>query len=535
MGKRLVSAGWLTSAGIAVVLATAAAAATGASAKASGVAQTPLRFRVASEPVTLDWNFADSSAETYIVLSLMEGLVEEGPDLEPRPSLASRWEVSPDGLKYTFVLRDGVKWSDGKKLRAQDFVDSWIRLIHPKSHTPYSSFLDDVVGAQEFAAGKTTDASKVGVKALDDSRLEVRLRRRVPYFLHLPTFWVLYPIRADLIRKNGADWAKPGKIATLGPYRLKAWTKGKAISLERNPAYSGAAPAIESVVMEIEPDQKKARDAFGAGKLDFLLEAMTEDLMKAREPAAGQRVVQFDYLATFYLGFSTKKEPLSRPDLRRAIAGAIERVAIPAAMQGGQQVATSFVPPGLGGYTPPAPLVLSAFEQRGLLERSGFPEGRGIPRLSLWVRRVPGAEELGALIARSLQTKLGIGVDVHVCDYKELQTAISEKKADLFVRHWGADFPDAFNFLSVFQSGNGNNHTGWANVAYDQWMEKAREAGDAKSRLDAYAQAEALLLNDQAVIVPLFRRKNAVVLGPRVERFSLSPLNYLFLKDLSLK
>jgi oligopeptide transport system substrate-binding protein len=194
-----------------------------------------LRFRLSGDPATLDWNLAQTSFETHVIMNLMEGLVEEGADLKPRPALAESWIVSPDGLAYTFKLKAGVKWSDGRALRAQDFVDSWLRLLSPKAGSGYASFLYDVENAEAYHSGKLKDPSKVGVKAVGDATFQVRLRRRVPYFLHIPTFWVTFPVRLDLIRKHGSAWATPGKIATLGPFLLKEWKKGKSIVLERNP------------------------------------------------------------------------------------------------------------------------------------------------------------------------------------------------------------------------------------------------------------------------------------------------------------
>jgi oligopeptide transport system substrate-binding protein len=494
----------------------------------------PLRFRMALDPETLDWNFARSSSETYVIMNLMEGLVEEGSNLKPLPALAESWEITPDGLTYTFKLRRGVKWSDGRGLRAQDFVDSWLRLLSPSSHSDYASFLFDVEGAEDFHAGRSKDAGKVGVVAVGEGTFRVKLRRRVPYFLHIPSFWVTFPIRLDRVKKHGASWASPAKIATLGPYLLKYWKKGRSITLERNDKYFGKAASIDRVEISIEADERKAREAFAAGSLDLLLGATTEDLLQAR--AGGRvRVEQYPYLATYYLGFDVRRPSVSAAGMRRALASAIDRAAIPAAMQGGEQVASSFVPDGMEGYSPSAYEPMNLFEARGELAKAGHVDGQGMPKLSLWVERMDGAEALAGLITRGLREKLGVVAEAQLATPAEITAAVRAGKVDLFVRHWGADYPEPSSFLDVFRGGSGNNSTGWRNAEYDASLSRAGDVVDEKQRVTAYLEAEHRLVTRESVVVPLFRRRNTVLIGTRVKGFAISPLNYLFLKDVTLR
>jgi oligopeptide transport system substrate-binding protein len=494
----------------------------------------PVRFRLDGDPATLDWNLAQSSFETHVIMNLMEGLTEEGADLKPNPALASHWDVSPDGLTYKFYLKPGVYWSDGRALKASDFVDSWLRLLNPRTHAGYANYLFDIENAEGYHTGKVKDAYKVGVKALNDSELVVKLRHRVPYFLHIPSFWVTFPIRSDLLFKYGKDWATPGKIATLGPYLLGEWIKGKSLRLDRNPTYSSILPVAKAEAV-IEPDEKKARMLFEGGKLDFMQNATTEDLLKTRSPQSGVRVVQFPYLATYYLGFNTRHGVTKDPELRKALGAAIDRYALPSVLQGGQLVATSFVPPGLDGYNPPVYQPMSLYDARGALTRAGFAEGRGFPKLSLWVEKMDSAQELASFIVKSLRDKLGVAAEAHIGSPAEFEKAMSSGKVDLFVRHWGADYPEPSNYLEVFTTESGSNLTGWKSGEFDQILERARAAGDPKSRVDSYLQAEFLLVEKDNVITPLFYRRNTVLLGPRIKDFSISPLNYLFLKNVSVK
>ena len=515
-----------------------ASLAVGQSVWANEESQAVLRFRLTAEPATLDWNLAHTSHETHVIMNLMEGLIEYGPDLTPVPALAERWEISPDGKTYHFYLRSGVQWSDGRVLRAQDFVDSWLRLLSPKTRSSYANFLFDVENAKEFHDGKMTQASKVGVRAIDDKHLEVKLTRRVPYFIHLPTFWVTFPIRLDLIAKYRTSWAEPRKLVTLGPYLLKSWKKGSAIRLEQNPVYYKKAgfhgPVSVDAVIELK--DASARDRFSRGEFDFLLDPTTEDLLMARQnPGSGLHAEQYPYLATFYLGMNTKSRELNKALIRRALSAGIEREGIPALLQGGQTVAKSWLPPGIPGHSSDRKSEMTLLDAKAILAKEGYVEGKGFPRLTLLVEKFDGAEALAEYIKKSFFENLGIKVEPKIGSPKSHQAALKKGAFTLFVGHWGADYPDPANFFEVFSSGSGTNYSGWSDSEFDALMEKGRSTSDQDARLAAYARAEKILLDSDAVIVPLFYKKNTVLLGKRVKSFEISPLNYFFLKKLVMQ
>ena len=494
-----------------------------------------LRFRLNAEPATLDWSLARSSHETYLIMNLMEGLVAESAELQPQPALAQSWEVSPDGKTYTFQIRPGVKWSDGRILKAQDFVDSWSRLLDPKTGSSYASFLFALENAEAFHAGKKK-FSEVGVKALTDGKLQLKLTQPVPYFLHLLSFWVTFPIRSDLLKKYGKTWASAAHLVTLGPYMLEDWSPGKTIHLVRNPAYYGTAPQVERIEGRIESDDQKARQEFEAGQLDVLLEVTTADLMKAASSNGRARVEQFPYLATYYLGFNVSARPLNDVSLRKALTSAIDRERIPALLQGGQVAAKGWIPPGIDGAASESLGIVSLFEGRASLVRAGFTEGAGFPRLKLWVEKFDGAEKLGDFLRQSFREKLGIETELKFgSSVSQYQNALKSGRADLFVGHWGADFPDAINFLEVFSSQSGTNATGWKSAEYDRMLAGASTNLDHETRRQAHSLAEKTLVEKEAVIFPLFHRKNSVLLGKRVRSFQISPLNYLFFKDVSIQ
>jgi oligopeptide transport system substrate-binding protein len=173
-------------------------------------------FRLLGDPETLDWNRAHTSVETHLLINLMEGLVSYDKDLGVIPALAETWTRSSDGKTYTFKLRKGVKWSDGVPLTAKDFVYSWKRLLSPVTSASYAYLLFEVEGAEDFYKGKSADFSTVGVSAPDDSTFVVKLRNPVAYFIHIPTFWVTFPLREDVVHSFELSHGHP-KVLDSAP------------------------------------------------------------------------------------------------------------------------------------------------------------------------------------------------------------------------------------------------------------------------------------------------------------------------------
>lgn len=491
----------------------------------------PRKFslRLPGEPETLDWNLAHTMVETYLLMNLMDGLVTLNDRLEPKPDLAQSWSVSADGKTYTFKLKPGVIWSDGVPLRAKDFVYSWRRLLSPLTAASYAYFLFDVEGAEDFNRGKIKDFAQVGVQALDDQTLQVRLSRPVPHWIYIPSFWVTFPLRQDVVEKHGHAWSKPGRMVTLGAFTLSTYDSNSRVVMKANPQYHRPKGNIDEVTGLIVSDDSTALNLYETGKIDFLTDLSTMDMKRL---AGRADLKSFPYLKTAYLGFNVTQTPTSNVKFRRAVAQAIDRAQIPKLLQGSQVATTSLLPPPLLGSRF-AGLPFNPKAARAELDSSGLALG-GEVKVDLLIPNFDKTLLWSQFVQAELKKNLGIRVNVAPFDHKTFRANLDLKRFPLFAASWGADYPDSDNFLSIFLAKGGNNRTGWESADFDRSVLTARGEKDPKVREKHVLSALELLISKDAVIVPLYHESNQALVKPRVKGLKLSPLNTLLLRDVSV-
>jgi oligopeptide transport system substrate-binding protein len=486
-------------------------------------------FRVLSEPSTLDWNRAHTVVENYLLTNLMEGLVELDEKLQVRPALAESFTRSPDGKKWTYRLRANAKWSDGVPLRAQDFVHSWKRLLTAATGASYAYLLFDVVNAEAYFKGEVKDFAQVGVVAKDDRTLEVTLARPVSYWQYIPSFWVTYPLREDVVAKHGAGWARPGKMVTVGAYTLAAHEVDSRIVFDLNPHYWGQRGNVKKVVAQIVKDDSTALTLYEAGKLDYLTDIPSLDLKRL---AGRADLRSFPYLKTGYLGFSTNVEAVRDARVRRAIAMAIDKSKFGELLHGGQKAASSFLPPLMPGYDAKVGLPFDPVRARKELEAAGVkPDSLTV---SMTIPNWERPTTIAQYVQSELKKNLGLNVTVQPFDHKAFRAQLNLHKFASYVLSWSADYPDPDNFMAIFEGDAGNNRTTWKNARYDELVTQARLTAGAAERKRLYAEAQRILLEKDAVIVPLYHESNLALVNPRVKGFALSPINYFYIRKVNL-
>lgn len=495
------------------------------------LAKQEFNMRLQSEPPTLDWTMATDNVSITLLHNLMEGLATYDQKLQPKAALAKSWKVSKDGMTYTYTLRDGLTWSDGVPLTAQHFADSWERLLNPKTASEYAYFLFDVVGAQSYNEGKEKDATKLGFKAVDEKTFVVTLNKKAAYFPTIPTFTVTYPIRKDLIEKNGNKWTDPGKLVTMGPFVLSEWKHDSKVVLTPNAKYWGGKPKLEKINAYIVNEDTTAINMFESGSLHYVSRLPALEIERLKASPAYRNA---PFLRGYYYGFNINKAPFNDVRVRRAFAHAVDRSQITSLLKGGQIPSTSWVPKGMPGYEPKIGLDFDLKKAKALLAEAGYPDGKGFPAVTFMF----DTRDDNKMIAERLQAmwKKNLGVDLRAQneDWKVYLNRLKSDVPPMFRLGWGADYPDPDNFLNLFTSYSGNNYTQWKSKEFDKMIEQAASETAMPKRLALYKKAQVLLTEKDAVIIPLFIDALNVLVSPTVKGLELNAMDHLELKDVSI-
>ena len=476
----------------------------------SGCSPAPPRadlvFINGAEPETLDPALITGQPEGRLVNALFEGLLRFDCHGKSTPGVASSWEISHDRKTYTFHLRPDARWSDGKRVTAGDFVASWRRTLDPVTASAYSYQLFAVEGAEEYARGTQPDFSKVGVSAPDESTLRVRLRQPTPYFLDLCAFPTLYPVRTDLIARDGDGWVKPGRLVGNGAFLLEDWRINDRVSLRKNPVYWDA-PSVRLRTVDVLPISKAnvAYNFYAAGQADLLMDKglAPPSLLDALKERPDFHAAPF--LGSYFLRFNCAKGPFTDVRVRKAFSMALDRKRLTTKItRAGESPAVSFVPPGIPGYRPPEGLLENTAAARRLLAEAGYTGGRGFPLTTYLYSEGELNEGVAVELQAMWREVLGVTVQLARQEWKVYLNSLGSLDFGIARSSWVGDYPDPNTFLDLFLSGSGNNRTGWSNPAYDALIHRAAGEGDPGARFAILREAEEMLIRRELPLAPLF-------------------------------
>ena len=489
------------------------------------------RMNLSNEPPTLDWSLATDSVSFTVIANLMEGLTEYDEFLKPRPAMAERWEVSPDGKTYMFYLRPGIEWTDGRPVTAHDFVYSWRRLLDPKTAAQYAYFLYDVENAYAYNTGKINNPSLIGIKAIDDLTLEVRLRQPLVYFPSLTTFMVTFPQRRDMIERYGDQWTDPEHLVTNGPFRLHEWQHEYKLVLDANTRYREGKPKLDRVEMFVINELTTALSLYETGDLEMV--NLPPESIPTYQGTPGH--VRNGLLRGYYYSFNVHRPPFDDVRVRKAFSMAVDREEIVRVLQGGELPAISWVPQGMFAHNPSIGLPFDPNKARRLLAEAGYPEGMGFEP----VTAVYNTGSVNTLVAENLQAQWKRTLNVNIIlDNMEWKVYLKRLRADppaLFRLSWGADYPDPDNFMTLFLSKGGNNRTGWGNPRYDHLVRQAASEPVSNRRLELYNEAQRILVEQEVPIIPLFVAVQNTMVKPYVRNLKFNAMELLYLKTVSLE
>ena len=487
-----------------------------------------LRRGLSGEPATLDPAEAADTFSYEVMDDLYEGLTSESPAGAVIPGVASSWTVSPSGTQYTFELRPDAQWSNGKRVRAQDFIAAWQRTLDPKRGSPVADNLRLILNAPAIIAGKAP-VSTLGVEARGDAVLIVNLEQPAPYFPQLLSHSAAYPIYTDASARSH----DPAAWVSNGAYVLTGWSTGTAVVLAKNPHYwnrlSVHIPRVEYLVAS---DGYAQFIRYRAGELD-MTDTVPENAVAELRRAHSTEFLTAPYLATAYYGLNLTAGPFkTNVKLRQALSLAIDRTRLVQALAFDQPPAFGFVPPGTWNYgSQSLPWknwgdAERVAEAKRLYAAAGY-SARAPLHLRLLYNSNSAIKRTAIVVASMWKEVLGIETELIDEEYRVfLQSRHDRSRWDVARLAWSADFNDASNFLDTFRARSINNDTGYVNPAFDGLLEAASGTSDVSRRRELLESAERLMLTDYP-LVPLYFFVSKRLIKPYVQGVVANPMNHI--------
>lgn len=482
------------------------------------------RANLAGEPGQLDPNRASWAGEITVIKQVFQGLLGFNQDLTVKPVVAkeipsvANGGISKDGLTYTFKLRNDVTWSDGKKVTAKDFEYSIKRMLDPALAAEYASFYYDIKGAKAYNESKETDAAKlkalhdtVGVQASDDYTLKVTLTQPRYTFLQLMALWPTYPLRQDIIEKNGEKWTEAATYIGNGPFKMTGWVHQDSIALVANDKYWGEKPKLQKMEVKMITDANQELAAYKNNELELSRVPVGSEGAIMADPVLSKEILRFNELVTFAFQFNVKQPPYNNLKLRQAINTALDRSTfINNVRRGVGKPATSWLPPGMPGYDAELgkEYTFNAAKAKQLLSEAGYPDGKGLPELRFQYSDTAANKVIAEYLQAQMKDNLGITVKLEPMESKAFTQLVNQEQHTWAWFGWGADYPDADNWLpELFGTGAGNNHMGYSSKEFDDLAKQAAAEPDLAKRLELWKKAHAVVVRDAPVAFMFYRER----------------------------
>ncbi|MFQ3567455.1 MAG: peptide ABC transporter substrate-binding protein [Aggregatilineales bacterium] len=520
---------------------------------------------VGADLETIDPALAQTVSQIEIINQMFIGLTHQNNlTASVEPGIAT-WEVSEDGLVYTFSIIPEIPWvrynadtgevemvmdEEGRPRRvtAQDFVFGWRRTLDPATGGAYSYVLaGNVAGGNEFNAGEVGPEA-LGIVALDEHTLQVTAAEPVAFAVSIFGLWMARAQPEWAIEEAGDLWTEPEYINTYGPYTLKEWAHDESITLIKNPFWPGTETVPQARIDEIifrflSPAAQFAE--FQAGNLDASSVPLEEIPRIEADPVLSQQYTIGTNPCTYYVGFDVTEAPVDNVHLRRALSAAIDRVAIVENVtRGGQIAAQWFSRPGLTAAptleTHPDlgmkfDLELAQAEMALALETMGLSSPAELPTLVLTYNDAAGHAAIMQAMQQMWVDAFGVNVELSQRESAGYFSGLRQDAPMMYRAGWCQDYSDASNFLyDVFRSDSEFNYTGYANPEFDALVDRARVLRDEAERLELYVQAEEILINEGAAIIPIYWYTTNQLTAPNVERtYSITGNEYYYFWDIN--
>ncbi len=474
-------------------------------------------------PMTLDPAISSELTSHTYVMQIFSGLVCLDTELKPAPDIAESWQRSNDGKTYTFYLRQGVSFHNGREVTAQDFKYSWERACNPETYSQTAAtYLGDIVGVDDVLKGKAIEIR--GVEVIDDYTLKVTIDAPKAYFLAKLTYPTAFAVDKANVESAKEWWRKPNGT---GPFKLKEWKPGEVLVLEPNELHYQEPAKINQVVFHLLGGMPVAM--YEMGEID-VAPVYQDYIDRARDENGPfyKELAIFPELSLFYIGFNTQKPPFDDVNIRRAFCHAVNKQRIiELTLKGMMTKADGILPPDMPGYNENLrQLDYDIAKAKSLIASSKYGSIDNLPPVTITVSGWGGyiTEYLGAII-QDWQHNLGVEVTARQLEPEIFSYYLREEVDEIFILGWIADYPDPQNFLdNLFHTGAEYNTGNYTNPELDALLDQAAVEPDNTTRLILYQQAEQKLI-DEAACLPLWFGTNYVLVKPYVKNYKPNALS----------
>ena len=479
---------------------------------------------------TIDPALNQSADGANYITMISDNLLRIDKDGKVAPSMAEKYEVSDDGLTWTFHLRDGLKWSDGSDFKAGDFVYSWQRMVDPEVAAPYAETMLGMVEGYKDAIGNpdadgntttTPDRTKLKVEAPDDKTLVVHMSHPTPYFDRLATFAALSPVKKDVVEANPDGWSlDPKTYVSTGPFKLTEWKQGSHILVTKNEYYwNKDAVKLDGIKCLLMQDQNAAFSAYESGEASMIKDYPVQEVTTMQKRPDYKSSPK---LGISYIDVNNDLDEFKDPKVREALALALDRKYMADTITAGiNSPATGFIPDGVVDWDGSAwadnitdksvyfdndNFDANLAKAKELLKEAGHENGAGLPTMS-YTTNDAGFNKKVAEYLQQAWKELGINVEVNIVEWKSFIPQRRSGNYQIARDGWVMDYNDPSNLLECAYSTNGNNSSRYKNPEYDALLDKAANETDAKTRFGYLHQAEELLLKDTGVIPLMYQNE----------------------------
>ena len=473
-------------------------------------------YRLLDQFPTLDPQLNQDTSGFHIIRDLFEGLLNQDANGDLVPGVATDYAASDGNTTYTFTLRRDARWSNGDPVTAHDFVYAWRRAADPATASPYGWYLEltEMVNAKEILAG-TRPPAELGVRAVDDHVLEVKLNTPLPFFPAMTTYATLFPAHRATIEAHGADWTEPGNMVSNGAYTLEEVVLNEYHTRVKNPMYwSADTVIIEKVTGLVINDSNQALTRYRAGELDHL-----DGLPPGRYPALKKELpdqaASVPRLCSYYYAFNhtaSGNPALHDVRVRKALSMAIDRdVIVSRVLKGGQWPAYNFTHLKTAGFAMPD----IAYGKLGQAERDAeakrLMKESGVEDLSLKLiyNTSESHKQIATVVSQMWKQKLGVGTELANFEWKTYLGIRRNQEFDVARSAWCGDYNEASTFLDLLTTTHGSNDGRYSNASVDELMRASKTAEDPGG---TYAEVERILAEDMAII-PIYHYANTFLLA----------------------